>query len=411
MHTLSSVPSAAPRRVARIGPSCALVLVFALGLASGARAQIDPFEIDEPPPPQAVCPAIDDGYELCRSGGSSADCEEFVSGARALSRLYLFTVQREPDKAEQLRTTIWWPCGSATIPEIAALLAKVDTPEARETLAGEPYRGGPVPKPEQAGGGAAPQPQVTAIDCESPLTDADRKACDQRLLDVANANHARLYDRCRAALDGPDLADLEAGEQNWKTELAAQCHTLPCERQSVIQRDTEIVDAYPQCGAPVLHPYTAGITHQAKTGMLAARWTPPEGQGETRQVPFSYDVTKKSRGTMSTTLGKGGERFHGGYVRLEHGSRDPFVDNVYEGWAIPDWAVFGPDGGAGWVATGVSWTEFARLYTGQVVASLEGDRGHHMRCKLELYAPQAGLAGGGKGACQVSDGGTLELSF
>jgi hypothetical protein len=34
-----------------------------------------------------------------------------------------------------------------------------------------------------------------------------------------------------------------------------------------------------------------------------------------------------------------------------------------------------------------------------------------MRCQIELYAPQSGLAGGGTGHCQVSNGGKLSLSF
>lgn len=391
-------------------PASAFVAV--LGLAWSAQAQLDPFMVDEPPSPDAICPAIVDDYQSCSSGGSTSDCQSFVTAAQALGRLYLFTVEREPGKAQQLQTTVWWPCGAETLVEIAALLEKIDSPQARSTLASEPYRSvrGPHSKPSATPAVQPPAPApITAIDCESPLTDEDRATCDQRLLAIAQANHTRIYDACLSLLYGQDSSRLEADEQSWKADMKAQCDDTVCMRQSLIQRDAQIVDVFPQCGAPVEHPYTAGITQQAKTGMLTARWVPAKGQPE--EVPFSYEATKKSRGEMFTTLGKGGEHFHGGYVRVEASSKDGFAVDVYNGWAIPDWAAFGPDGGVGWVATGVSWDEFVKLYTGQVVASLEGDRGHHIRCKLQLQAPQVGLAGGGNGVCQISDGGTLEMSF
>jgi hypothetical protein len=55
--------------------------------------------------------------------------------------------------------------------------------------------------------------------------------------------------------------------------------------------------------------------------------------------------------------------------------------------------------------------EFAAFYTGKVVATLSGGRGHSMRCQLSLNDPEGGLLGGGSGRCQVSDGGSLSLEF
>lgn len=45
------------------------------------------------------------------------------------------------------------------------------------------------------------------------------------------------------------------------------------------------------------------------------------------------------------------------------------------------------------------------------MATLNGGEKHAMRCRFTLKEPQAGLLRGGKGECQFSDGGRVELDF
>ncbi|MDX1385626.1 MAG: hypothetical protein R3190_18380, partial [Thermoanaerobaculia bacterium] len=83
----------------------------------------------------------------------------------------------------------------------------------------------------------------------------------------------------------------------------------------------------------------------------------------------------------------------------------------YDGWSSPEWETWTHDSEGHWTPTGVSFGEFARFYTGKVVATLSSRDGISMRCQITLREPQSGLLGGGSGACQISDGGKLSLEF
>lgn len=382
-----------------------------LSLVSGAAWAQDPDAIDSPPPEESICPAIDENYGLCADDVWSGNCRDFVTAARFLGQAYRYTVEREPDQAASLKTRIWWGCGSQSLSEIAQLLVRIGTSDARAVLQEEPYRSlnGISPTPGAPISAATSASQVTDIDCESPLTDADRDVCQARELEIMQARHQRLYSGCMTQLEGAALTQLEQGERNWRTRLAAECTDSPCKTQSTQNRDAEIEELFPQCGAPVPHPETAGITHQAKTGMLSAVWMPATGESE--QVPFSYEADKKSRGRMSTTLGRGGEMFRGTYTRVDvtHEEKDEYMMAVYDGWTTPAWAAAGTTYGTEWGAA--SYLDFVHLYSGKVVATLTGNQGGQMRCQIDLDTPEAGLSGGGKGHCQISNGGKLSLSF
>jgi len=143
--------------------------------------------------------------------------------------------------------------------------------------------------------------------------------------------------------------------------------------------------------------------------MLPARWTPPGGRSQ--EVPFSFEAENSKTGMMFTTLGKGGEHFRGFYVRVEQSTKGYLVTEVYNGWSSPEWEVWQHDPDGNWTATAKSFGDFAHFYTGKVVATLNGSEKHSMRCRFTLANPQASLLRGGKGECQVSDGGRVDLDF
>ena len=60
---------------------------------------------------------------------------------------------------------------------------------------------------------------------------------------------------------------------------------------------------------------------------------------------------------------------------------------------------------------GAAGPSFITHYTGRVVANLSAPSGVHMRCNFQLASPDAGMAGGGAGQCQMPDGKTIDATF
>ncbi len=153
----------------------------------------------------------------------------------------------------------------------------------------------------------------------------------------------------------------------------------------------------------------AGTALPRETGMLPARWTAPDGRSE--EVPFSFDAEGSSTGQLFTTLGRGGEHFRGSYVLLEQSTQGHLVTEVYEGWSTPEWTVWEKEPDGHWTAEATTFGDFASFYTGRVVAYLPGSEGHAMRCRFTLSRPGEGFLAGGRGECQTSDGGAVDLTF
>ncbi len=385
-------------------------MLVILGIASVA-AEEEPF-VNTPPPPGAICPAIDESYDLCSMNPWSENCADFVSAAGALSQLYLFTVQREPAEMEHLKTSIWWGCGSKHFSELRALLVRINTPKAQAVLQSQPYES-LAPTRAAAPAASTPPPRAaSASDCATLPSWSEQNACASRQLATARAAHQHAFDACEAALPDVFRSQLIAQERAWKTTLAAECEAsnTQCQTEAIRQRDEAMRVEYTQCGAPSsLPPVASDVTASAKTGMLPARWTPPKGPAQ--DVPFGFEAQTSSTGTMDTTLGKGGPHFHGSYVRVEKSTKGELVTAIYNGWSSPEWEVWKHDPDGQWTATGVSIGDFAHFYTGKVVATLSSGNGSSMRCQFTLTEPQRGLLAGGSGACQISDGGRLALTF
>ena len=143
--------------------------------------------------------------------------------------------------------------------------------------------------------------------------------------------------------------------------------------------------------------------------MLPARWT--ASGGSSQDVPFSFDARGDGTGLLFATLGPGGEAFRGHYVLLQHATAGGLVTEVQDGWSAPEWTVWEKTPDGQWMAEATSDGDFAHFYTGRVVAYLPGDAGHAMRCRFVLEQPDEGFLAGGKGECQTSDGGRVDLEF
>jgi hypothetical protein len=120
-------------------------------------------------------------------------------------------------------------------------------------------------------------------------------------------------------------------------------------------------------------------------------------------VTFSWKSSDSVSGTMSATLADGRE-YSGQFFEI---TRDTRVDNLgplWTGWS-PGWRGFG---GFDYWDAGPS---FVTHYSGRVVANLGTPSGAHMRCKFQLAHPPEGMAGGGRGQCQMPDGKTIDATF
>jgi hypothetical protein len=242
---------------------------------------------------------------------------------------------------------------------------------------------------------------------------SERSACETRELAAAEAEHGQALQACEATLPDFLRSQLVAQERAWRTNLEADCAGSDprCLAAANRRRDDAMRAAFPQCGGTAgAGPDVPGSgSRRARTGMLPARWTPPHGQAQ--EVPFSFVAESESTGTLTTTLGPGGEQFHGPYVRVEKSTQGHLVTAIYDGWSSAEWEMWKHDPDGHWTATGVSFGEFAAFYTGKVVATLRSTNGSSMRCQLALSDPQGGLLSGGSGSCQISDGGSLSLEF
>jgi hypothetical protein len=122
-------------------------------------------------------------------------------------------------------------------------------------------------------------------------------------------------------------------------------------------------------------------------------------------VSFSWQGTDSIAGTMSATLADG-KAYSGQYFQI---TSDTTVDNVgplWSGWHS------GWRGRGGWEYWDAAPTpDFIKHYTGRVVANLGAPSGEHMRCQFQLARPSAGMAGGGRGQCQMPDGKTIDATF
>jgi hypothetical protein len=120
-------------------------------------------------------------------------------------------------------------------------------------------------------------------------------------------------------------------------------------------------------------------------------------------VNFAWKSTDGgTTGSMSATLGDG-QLFTGPYLEITRQARNEDFNPMWMGWQVGwnDWGAWGP----------FPNTEYATLYTGRVVANLQGPDAQRMRCRFRLNDPIAGMGGGGQGECQLGSGRSVDAVF
>jgi len=149
-------------------------------------------------------------------------------------------------------------------------------------------------------------------------------------------------------------------------------------------------------GLPLLAMLAAGCT-SIGTGVGST----PSGADP---VSFSWKSSDPVSGTMNATLSDG-KIYSGQFFQITKDTTVNSVGPLWSGWS-PAW------GGWGWENWGAApSTSFVTHYTGRVVANLGAPSGEHMRCKFQLVHPSEGMAGGGRGQCQMPDGKTIDATF
>lgn len=147
-------------------------------------------------------------------------------------------------------------------------------------------------------------------------------------------------------------------------------------------------------GLPLLVALAAGCT------------TMGTGVGSTEagadSVAFNWKSSDDVSGTLNATLAGSGT-FSGQYFQITQQTRVDTLGPLWVGWhrgrhslGWGDWD-YGPS--------------FITHYSGRVVANLAAPDGQHMRCRFQLVHPSNGMAGGGRGQCQMPDGKTIDATF
>jgi hypothetical protein len=139
----------------------------------------------------------------------------------------------------------------------------------------------------------------------------------------------------------------------------------------------------------------------AGTWILAACQTAGTGSGNVsgtrKPVAFTWQSTDSISGNITATFGTGSV-FKGTYFQITSETRVERLDPLWDGWGRPyrrgSWRYWAADTGS----------QLIKTYSGQVLANLHSDDGERMRCNFTLISPSRGMAGGGEGRCQMSEG-------
>ncbi len=121
-------------------------------------------------------------------------------------------------------------------------------------------------------------------------------------------------------------------------------------------------------------------------------------------VNFSWKSSDSVSGSMRATLSSG-KSFSGQFFQITSSTTSDNLGPLWTGWG-GERGNWGGDWGY-WDAA----PEFITHYSGRVVANLASPDGTHMRCNFQLVYPSDGMAGGGRGQCQLPKGKTIDATF
>jgi hypothetical protein len=121
-------------------------------------------------------------------------------------------------------------------------------------------------------------------------------------------------------------------------------------------------------------------------------------RGTRKPVAFTWQTTDRVSGDITATFGNG-DTYKGSYFQITRETRVDRLGPLWEGWGQPyprtGWRYWDRD----------MDRQFIQEYKGRVLANLLSNGGNHMRCRFTLANPSRGMAGGGKGRCQLSETG------
>jgi hypothetical protein len=145
--------------------------------------------------------------------------------------------------------------------------------------------------------------------------------------------------------------------------------------------------------------------HHSGTGSGDLQSAPAPSSGAEAaegQAVFSWKSGgDPTRGQIEATLSDG-RRFTGEFLQLTETATSTAFTPYWAAWTNPGWGAPGI-----WYAGPATTTAFITEYSGQVLAHLRGPSGQKMRCRFVLKRPEAGLAEGAVGDCQLSTGETV----
>jgi hypothetical protein len=121
---------------------------------------------------------------------------------------------------------------------------------------------------------------------------------------------------------------------------------------------------------------------------------------------WKSDAADPDRGVISGVL-PNGAHFSGRYFEVVRTASTDTYAPAWEGWS-PYWSEWH----APWYSEPLEtfdWPAFVRIYTGKVIANLvSDDHSTRLRCRFTISDPRAGLARGGSGDCQLSNGESIQ---
>lgn len=135
------------------------------------------------------------------------------------------------------------------------------------------------------------------------------------------------------------------------------------------------------------------------------------GEIQHEEEPVAFHYTERSpEGGQLTAVSLDGEKYEGRFVQLTEEVERARVEPIMMG--TPAGGPASAQGMQLWaLPADATVDDFIKLYTGRVVAWLQGDRGHAMRCSFTLANGDQGMKSGGSGQCHLDDGRVITATF
>jgi len=146
--------------------------------------------------------------------------------------------------------------------------------------------------------------------------------------------------------------------------------------------------------------YSTSGAASAKLIQPGANKAAPVSKAQTISFVWKSEAGAPEKGAISVML-PDGKRYAGMYRQVTHKYDSEYYAPMWTGWD-PYWTRWSvPWDRNSVIVDGDTWVT---VYTDRVVARLNGPNQENMRCRFTLDEPESGMAGGGIGDCQLSNG-------